>query len=100
MSDWDDQDLRIDEAIQASQEALDRELDAGKSKSQWMAQTRIQVKNHRAQQRLKAARLYAEGLTSDEVAAIIGCSPPSVLNWARLHGVPIRDKGHRGRAKR
>ena len=42
-------------------------------------------------QRQAAARLYASGLSSRQVAQLLGCAPQSVLRWSRMWDVPIRE---------
>lgn len=45
----------------------------------------------------RMATLYRAGLTSYQVAAIVGCSAPTVRDRLRAYGVAIRPKGHAGR---
>jgi transposase len=44
------------------------------------------------QERKRAARLYDAGLSSREVAELVGCSPQSVLSWADLYGDGRREQ--------
>jgi hypothetical protein len=41
---------------------------------------------------LEAARLYASGWSASRVGTKLGCSPDSVLTYARAGGVPIRPR--------
>ena len=46
-----------------------------------------------AKERKRAARLYNErGLSSNQVADIVGCSAQSVLRWAGMYGEGARDR--------
>lgn len=46
---------------------------------------------------VEAAKLYADGRSAAKVATKLGCSPDSVLSYARAAGIPIRPRqgGHR-----
>ena len=47
-----------------------------------------------AKERKRAAWLYNErGLSSTQVAEIVGCSAGSVLSWAAMYGDGARDRG-------
>jgi hypothetical protein len=45
--------------------------------------------------RRRAVQLYADGLTSTEIARRLGSSPHSVLVWVRAAGVEVRSVGAR-----
>jgi hypothetical protein len=77
-------------SICTSEKALDAEY-----------QRRVKEKDQRlmkhgeekAKLRIKAAMMYRVGMTSNTVGEILGCSPISVLHWAREDNAKIRPHG-------